>query len=262
MQEFASLEEPGSTAKGKQAELIVIGKMLERGYKVYAPLVDTGIDCLVDIGEGNYKEIQIKYREDEPTFTARNFKPRDNFYIICYLSTRRGVDFWILPSKVFSEMGTRSQTKTREYVQLRMGKEGSDTYHKLRQYHENWPLLLRGATEEVRKAVESASTRIEGPHLRQREYEHAVLNILESSLRPLTRKEIVRKVYELIHGRFSKLDRARVRTGGERWKDTAEWAISRLKREGLITAEAKNQYVITEDGRIFRVDRYEEDAPL
>ncbi len=50
---MADLEEPediGTLAKGKQGELIVIGKLLERGLKVYLPMVNSGIDCLVDIG--------------------------------------------------------------------------------------------------------------------------------------------------------------------------------------------------------------------
>ncbi len=82
--------EIGTDTKGKQGELIVLGELLRRGYKVYTPMVDSGIDCLVDVGEGNYKEIQIKYRENEPIFQARRFKPRDNFYFVCYLKTLHG----------------------------------------------------------------------------------------------------------------------------------------------------------------------------
>ncbi len=86
--------EIGSGVKGKQAELIVFGKLLERGYKVYTPMVDIGIDCLVDVGGGNYKEIQIKSREDSPVFTARKFKPRDNFYFVCFrVNGPRGANY-------------------------------------------------------------------------------------------------------------------------------------------------------------------------
>ncbi len=53
-------EELGSVTKGKQGELIIIGKILLKGHKVYLPVVDTGIDFLVDVGKGNYKEIQVK----------------------------------------------------------------------------------------------------------------------------------------------------------------------------------------------------------
>jgi len=32
---------------------------LGKGFTVYAPLIDVGTDCLVDVGGGNYKEIQV-----------------------------------------------------------------------------------------------------------------------------------------------------------------------------------------------------------
>jgi len=85
MAEIEDSEELESSVKGKQAELIVIGRLLEKGFTVYTPLIDVGTDCLVDVDGGNYKEIQVKYREDNPVFLARKFAPRENFYIICYL---------------------------------------------------------------------------------------------------------------------------------------------------------------------------------
>ena len=121
-------EELGSVTKGKQGELIVLGKLLERGFKVYQPMVDTGIDCLVDVGGGAYKEIQVKSREGEPIFQARQFEPRDNFYFICFLRGKHDDDYWILPSKVFKGIGRQSKVGNREYIQLRIGKEGSENY--------------------------------------------------------------------------------------------------------------------------------------
>lgn len=243
------VEELGSAAKGKQAELIVIGRLLERGYKIYTPLVDTGIDCLVDVGEGNYKEIQVKYREDQPIYAARTFKPRDNFYFICYLSTRRGSDFWIIPSKVFNELGVPTRVGNREYIQLRIGKEGSESYGRLLNYHENFSTLLTGATREVRQSVRLASQRITGPHLKQSAFENEILAILSAESHPLERGQIVTKLYERLHERFSDADREAGRAGMARWEKTARWAVTNLKTKGLIQSSGRNQWTIASKGR-------------
>jgi hypothetical protein len=242
-------ETMGTAAKGKQAELIAIGRLLERGYKIYTPLVDTGIDCLVDVGEGNYKEIQVKYREDQPIFAARTFRPRDNFYFICYLSTRRGSDFWIIPSKVFHELGVPAKVGNREYIQLRIGKEGSESYNRLINYHENFSTLLTGATKEVRQSVRLASQRITGPHLTQSTFESEILAILCAEAVPLERMQIVRKLYERLHERFSDADREFDRSGMARWEKTARWAVTNLKTKGLIQSIGRNQWTITAKGR-------------
>lgn len=242
-------EELGTAAKGKQAELIAIGRLLERGYKIYTPLVDTGIDCLVDVGEGNYKEIQVKYREDQPIFAARTFRPRDNFYFVCYLSTRRGSDFLIIPSKVFHELGVPARVGNREYVQLRIGKEGSESYMRLLNYHENFSILLTGATKEVRQSVRLASQRITGPHLRQSTFENEVLSILSAENHPLERVQIIRKLYERLHERFSDADREVGKSGMARWEKTARWAVTNLKTKGLIQSNGRNQWTITSRGR-------------
>ena len=79
MEDENEIEELESGVKGKKGELIVIGELLTRGLQVYLPVVDSGIDCVVDVGGGNYKEVQIKYREDSHNFRVRAFKPRDTF---------------------------------------------------------------------------------------------------------------------------------------------------------------------------------------
>jgi hypothetical protein len=242
-------EEMGTVAKGKQAELIVIGRLLERGYKIYTPLVDTGIDCLVDVGEGNYKEIQVKYREDQPIFAARTFRPRDNFYFICYLNTRRGSDFWIIPSKVFHELGVPAKAGNREYIQLRIGREGSKSYNQLINYHENFSMLLTGATKEVRQSVHLASQRITGPHLKNSTFENEVLAILSAEHQPLERKQIIDKIYERLHERFSDADREISKSGMARWEKTARWAVTNLKDKGFIQSTGRNQWTITSKDR-------------
>src|SRR5208282_4623309 len=45
----------------------------------------------------------------------------------------------------------------RDYIQLTIGKEGSDSYDNLTRYRENFHQLLRGATKEVREIVTNLS---------------------------------------------------------------------------------------------------------
>jgi hypothetical protein len=207
---WASLEivgevEEESTVRGKRGELAVIGKLLEWQFKIYTPLIDEGIDCLVDAGQGRYKEIQIKYSESSAVFRARTFTPRPTFFLICYLNTMRDQELWVIPSKLFKEMGTGIKIQRRDYVVLRVGKPGSPNYEKLRFYRTNINQLLQGATPEIRKAVEQAK-RVEGSHIKTDEYRSLILSILadqEEIGSPLRAKEIVERFRMVAKTRFS-----------------------------------------------------------
>jgi hypothetical protein len=247
--------EIGTGAKGKQGELIVLGELLRRKYQVYTPMVDSGIDCLVDIGEGNYKEIQIKYRENEPIFQARRFKPRDNFYFVCYLKTLHGDDFWIVPSKIFEQRAHPTKVRNHDYLQLRIGREGSEAYASFREYRQNFDVLLTGASKEIRKLVEQASKRVEGPHLKQPDYEREVLELLADETAPLPALVIIKELEQRMQARFSRADLAptkgtKGKSNRKRWEVTARFALYQgLKRKGLIAAEGKNKWVISPKGR-------------
>lgn len=95
--------------KGAIGENIVIGEFLRQGFDVYLPVVDRGIDCILRSPEGRYTEIQIKTRtttkRGKYIFDVRNFKVRDNFFIVCYQRTLYPDDLWIIPSRVFKEHG-------------------------------------------------------------------------------------------------------------------------------------------------------------
>jgi len=246
----AESEDLDSSVKGKQAELNVVGKLLEKGFTIYTPLIDTGIDCLVDVGEGNYKEIQVKYREDSPVFLARKFNPRETFYIVCFLRTIRSEDVWVLPSKVFHEMGAPTKTGKRDYIRLSIEKPGSESYEELRKYRDNLEILLKGATPEIKRAVQQATKRIEGAHLTSTDYKRETLHILEEARAPLKAKEIVDKFYSTMSPRFSPADREILKGGRQRWDETLRYVIyGFLKRGGYIQDTGKNQFVITEKGK-------------
>ncbi len=248
MPESEEPEELESGVKGKQGELIVIGELLIKGWKVYSPLVDLGIDCLVDVGNGNYKEIQIKYREDNPVFTARSFRPRPNFYVICYLSTRHRNHFWVVPSQEFYNLGGHTRSSGREYIQLSI-REGSENYRRLAAYHDSFDALLIGASKEVRHVVQQASQRIAEPHFKQGDFERALLAMLASETRPLGRKEMIERLYADLHDRFSPADSVILKSKGPRWERTARWAITNLNARGLVEAKSRNQWTITGKGR-------------
>jgi hypothetical protein len=244
-------EELGSGAKGKQAELRVFGELLRKNFQVYTPMVDSeGIDCLVDVGKGNYKEIQVKWREKTPLFQLRKFTPRLSFYIVCCLGAGSESEMWVIPSHAFFDMGSPAKANGRDYVRLAIGKEGSESYEKLRHYRFNFMQLLRGATPEVRNTVQQAkktiAKRIADTHLKVEDYEREILELLSFQPKPLTRKEIIEYVYARLQTRLSKADWAEIESGGARWKSTAAWAISNLKKRGLIKPVSKNQYVLSE----------------
>ena len=248
-QEVVESEELGSATKGKEAELLVLLKLLERGFKVYTPMVDTGVDCLVDVGGGNYKEIQVKSREgSEPTFRSKAFKPLVTSYFVCVLRDKRGEDYWIIPSKVFAEKGTASRVGKREYIMLRIGKEGSPSYSDFAKYHD-WGTLLSGATKEVKTKVARAFKRVEGEHLAKARYEVEALKILAEQNVPLGRKEILADVQRRLGPFFSEADLKILKTR-PRWETYARFAISDLAIQKLIEPRERNQWVITEKGRI------------
>ncbi len=229
-------EDLGSAAKGKQGEFVIIGKILLKGHKVYLPVVDTGIDFLVDVGRGNYIEIQVKSRDGDPTFSVRSFEPRANFIIICYLRGRNEDDFWIIPSKIFKKMGRLTKMRNRELVQLSIGKEGSHVYDKLAQYHGNWGILLSGATSEVRREVESASKRVQiGDHLTKFELEEEILVSLALGVPAGKTVQTTREILENLGKRFkSKFGEADLATTGgrdkaPRWMKNARFALYGIK---------------------------------
>jgi len=244
-------EDLDSQTKGKMGELAVLGELLKRGFQVYQPMVDTGIDCLVDVGDGNYKEIQIKSRQDDAIFTPRKFKPKDSFFLICSVSSRRGDYLWVFPSKVFHENATSSKNKKgREYLQLRIGPEGSETFEKFREYRDNFPKLLEGATPEVRTAVKKAFKFVEGEHFKQEDFKREILLVMSAVDKPLQHAEIQERLSAKLSTKFSKWDLEIGRSNEPRWKKTAAFAFYRgLVLQKLVEARGKNQWVLTEKGQ-------------
>ena len=244
-------EDLDTQTKGKMGELAVLAELLKRGFQVYQPMVDIGIDCLVDVGKGNYKEIQIKSRQDSAIFATRKFTPRERFFVICSVNSKKGDFLWVFPSKIFHENATLSKDKRgKEHLQLRIGIEGSDSFERLREYRDNFQKLLAGATLEVRRAVKSASKRVEGEHFKQPDFMREILVIMSIIDKPLQMKEIMERLAAKLSGKFSKWDLEIGKSNEPRWKKTAAFAFYRgLVPQELVEAHTKNQWVLTDKGR-------------
>jgi len=137
---------------GKEGELRVIGELLRQGFDVYLPAVDIGgIDCIIKTDVG-YQEIQIKTRESAQIilFQAREFKPRDNFFIVCY-NLREPNTFWVIPSKIFERESRIVKTKRYKAFRLVLGGENSRMRRKLQLYKDNFFQLREGTREAIKE---------------------------------------------------------------------------------------------------------------
>ena len=243
-------EELEAGVKGKQGELQVIGMLLERGFSVYTPVVDTGLDCIIDSGDGNYKEVQIKSRSKIPLFQVKKTTPRDSLFIICYLVSPP--ELWVIPSKVFFERGASVKGRAgKQFIRITIGREGSTNYETFRQYRDNFHLLTGATTRQYvgRHAVEQYHAPISGKHHKQADLEAEILQILSSQGSPLSTKQIIQTIHDRLANTFSETDLAKVSAGRTRWEVTARFAIYQgLKKKQLIESKGKNQWVITDSG--------------
>jgi len=124
----------------------------------------------------------------------------------------RGEDLWVVPSKVFHDMGAPAKTGNREYIRLSTGKAGSDSYQELRKYRDNFEILLKGATPE-------------GTHLTSNDYKRQTPLVLSMAQGPLKAKEIVDKFYEAMASRFSQADRKILKGERQPWDETLRYVI-------------------------------------
>jgi len=118
---------------GKIGEFKVFVKLMEQGLAPYVPLIDKGIDCLLENGI----KIQIKTvktERDPRWFQVTKLVPEDNFYIICVDASG---EFWIFPSKVFAE----NATKSKGIYDLNLDSKGRG--EKLKNYRKAWHLLMK-----------------------------------------------------------------------------------------------------------------------
>lgn len=118
--------EMGSTQKGKLGEFFVFGELIRRGYELYLPVIDTGVDAVVRLGDRTHVDIQVKTTQQENQagyFNVYDLEPRDNLFIICVdMSEAKMKEYkgqpevWVLPSRVYMEHATASRVKDKEWI--------------------------------------------------------------------------------------------------------------------------------------------------
>jgi len=242
---MSDLDELESGVKGKQGELKIIGRLLDYGFNVYTPMVDMGLDCLVEVGEGEFKEIQIKTRLEKPLFQIKYVRPRENFYIVCYLLSKP--EIWVIPSKVFLAKASLIKGRNdRQFYRLSIGKEGSPSYEELRQYRDNFAQLIGNQPTRAK----GNRTRISGSHFTQPDLEIEILQVINEKTHPMSSIEIIRELKVRLGSLFTQADLELTVGGRLRWEATARFAIYQgLKKKQYIEAMTKNQWVITEKGK-------------
>jgi hypothetical protein len=108
--------ETGSRYKGKRAEYYVFGELIKRGFDLYLPVLDIGVDATIRGKDGSaYVELQVKSTEAENQagyFNVYDLEPSPNLFIICVdmseAKSRKYGDpeIWILPSAVYKRHAT------------------------------------------------------------------------------------------------------------------------------------------------------------
>jgi restriction endonuclease Mrr len=94
------------------------------------------------------------------------------------------------------------------------------------------------------------TTRTEGAKLpfTTKNIRRLILQILVESREPIKKKEIVKKIGELVELSPYHLELT-PKKKRPRWEARVRWEISEMKREGLIKTVEKGLYIITEKGR-------------
>ena len=122
--------ETRSCYKGKRAEYYVFGELIRRGFDLYLPVVDIGVDGVIRGKDGGtYVELQVKSTEAENQagyFNVYDLEPSPNLYIICVdMSKAKSSEYgqpetWVLPSDVYKQHATIQTLKgtTRYHLPL------------------------------------------------------------------------------------------------------------------------------------------------
>ena len=149
-------------AAGKTGELYVFGELLKRQALPFVPLVNEGINALVQTSAGSVIELQVKSAgsaggKDPRWFQVGPVVPRKGFFII-------GVEFsdgeplaaWILPSVIFDRYASRPPKGSPRDLDLDTGtrKYGLPLRDLLCGFRNRWELITR--YEEYEALIGSA----------------------------------------------------------------------------------------------------------
>ncbi len=124
---------------GKRGEYRVIGKLMEKGFTVYVPVLDIeGIDCIIKNDMGRLIEIQIKTRNKKDSnnrqFKLKFLNSHQDLFICCYFIDTD--ELWAIPSIQFDKIAYKNRYGERAIHMT------SDTQIKIVKYKDNLGLNL------------------------------------------------------------------------------------------------------------------------
>lgn len=117
------------TKRGKSGELLVAGELLSRGYDVFVPFVDCGID-IVALVENRFVQIQVKQsklyqRGGKPTHYWQSLKKKTfdsnkgvNVFYIFVLRRGAEINYLIVPSLWIDENIAKFSMDKKGKIQL------------------------------------------------------------------------------------------------------------------------------------------------
>jgi hypothetical protein len=143
--------EQTSQQKGKLAEFLVFGKLIERGADLYLPAIDTGIDAIVRWRDGTYLDIQVKSTKEGWSLDAwvpDNLQLLQRRFIVWVdmSKSKENPEIWVFPGEIFKDYSTKiglEQDFTHRRLDLNATRKGDDQPRcaLLKKYRDAWELL-------------------------------------------------------------------------------------------------------------------------
>ena len=76
-----------------------------------------------------------------------------------------------------------------------------------------------------------------------------IIQILSRSKKPLTRKNIVNKVYSKIKNQLKPVDKTHLKNGRPRWENVVRWEVTGMNMRKLITSTRNNDWILSKTGK-------------
>lgn len=137
---------PQQAFDGKSAEHIVITELLLRGIVPFVPILDRGIDIVIENKSGDWRKIQVKSNNSPIlknqkwfVFPGELVVEPTLFYVLVQIQTK---DIWIVPSAKVKEYGQQCKTQFDLQLQQKSRSLGQIRELLLQDYKENWSLLI------------------------------------------------------------------------------------------------------------------------
>lgn len=109
--------------------------------------------------------------------------------------------------------------------------------------------LVKPDVPQFHKNGYAISKRIKGKHFTHKKAEALIIQILSRSKKPLTRKNIVNKVYSKIKNQLKPVDKTHLKNGRPRWENVVRWEVTGMNMRKLITSTRNNDWILSKTGK-------------